>query len=548
MAEDIAPSRQIESADVVVIGSGVAGALAAHQLALAGKSVIILEAGPRLSRARIVERFRAQADKMDFMAPYPSTAWAPHPEYDPPNHYLVQKGEQRFDSQYVRAVGGTTWHWAGSAWRFLPNDFRMRSLYGVGRDWPLDYDALEDDYQRAEQALGVWGPGPEEELDSPRRAAYPMAPLPLSYNEQVIKSALNAHDPRWRVVTEPAARNSLAYDGRPPCCGNNNCMPICPTGAMYNGIVHVDKAERAGARLIENAVVHRLEVGLRKRLSAALYRDAHGVEHRVEGRYFILAANGIETPKIMLMSTARDYPDGIGNSSGMVGRNLMDHPGTGVQFYADRKLWPGRGPQEMTSLIGFRDGEFRARQAGKKIHLSNLSRVDQETRKILDGILDAQALPDPARLNAAIRDRAARFVQFDSFHEILPLPENRVIPSRTAIDAIGIPRPEITYAIDDYVRRGAAHTREIYASAAKALGGTDIRFQDAFAPNNHITGTAIMGRDARDSVVDRDCRSFDHDNLFISGSAVMPTVGTVNVTLTIAALALRIADALKKEI
>ncbi|RXZ38637.1 GMC family oxidoreductase [Oxalobacteraceae bacterium CAVE-383] len=538
-------------ADVVVIGSGVAGALAAHALALAGKSVIMLEAGPRLSRAQVVENFRGQADKTDFMAPYPSSAWAPHPEYHPPNGYLILKGEHRFNSQYIRAVGGTTWHWAGSAWRFLPNDFNMRSLYGVGRDWPLQYGDLENAYQQAEEALGVWGPnlGPNpgpaaESLDSPRRAPYPMTPLPLSHNEASIKSLLNARDARLRMVTEPAARNSLAYDGRPPCCGNNNCMPICPTGAMYNGIVHVDKAERAGARLIENAVVHKLEAGPGQRITAALYKDAQGVEHRIEAKYFILAANGIETPKIMLMSTARDYPDGIGNSSGMVGRNLMDHPGTGVQFYADRKLWPGRGPQEMTSLVGFRDGAFRARQAGKKIHLSNLSRVDQETRKLLD----AEALPDPARLDAAIRDRAARFVQFDSFHEILPQPENRIVPSRTAVDAIGIARPEITYRIDDYVKRSALHTREIYADAARALGGAQIRFLDEFAPNNHITGTAIMGSDARDSVVDKDCRSFDHENLFISGSAVMPTVGTVNVTLTIAALALRIADVLKAEI
>ncbi|MFX5784912.1 hypothetical protein ABTE36_20705, partial [Acinetobacter baumannii] len=90
----------------------------------------------------------------------------------------------------------------------------------------------------------------------------------------------------------------------------------------------------------------------------------------------------IETPKLMLMSTSQDFPKGVGNSSDMVGRNLMDHPGTGVSFYADRKLWPGRGPQEMTSLIGFRDGPFRATQAGKKLHLSNISRIEQETQRI----------------------------------------------------------------------------------------------------------------------------------------------------------------------
>jgi choline dehydrogenase-like flavoprotein len=371
-----------------------------------------------------------------------------------------------------------------------------------------------------------------------------MAPLPLSYNEQTIKSALNNYNPKFKVVTEPVARNSRPYDGRPICCGNNNCMPICPTGAMYNGIVHAEKAEQAGARLIANAVVYKLEVGPTKKIVAALYKDPQNIEHRVEGKYFVLAANGIETPKLMLMSTSRDFPNGVGNSSDMVGRNLMDHPGTGVSFYAAEKLWPGRGPQEMTSLVGFRDGAFRATETGKKIHLSNVSHIDAETQKIFK----AGKLLKPAALDAQIRDRSARYVEFNCFHEILPHPENRIVPSKTATDAIGIPRPEITYAIDDYVKRGAVHTREVYATAAKVLGGTDVEFHDEFAPNNHITGATTMGANASDSVVDKDCRTFDHPNLFISSSSTMPTIGTVNVTLTIAALALRIADQLKKEV
>lgn len=531
-----------QQADIVVVGSGVAGALVAYELARAGKSVLMLEAGPRLPRWEIVERFRNQADKMDFMAPYPSTPWAPHPEYGPPNNYLVLKGEHQFNSQYIRAVGGTTWHWAASTWRFLPNDFKLRSVYGIARDWPIQYQDLERYYGLAEEALGVWGPN-DEDLGSPRSQPYPMTPLPLSFSERTIKDALNAHDASFHVVTEPVARNSRPYDGRPTCCGNNNCMPICPIGAMYNGIVHVEKAEQAGARLIENAVVFKLEVGPNKRIVAARYKDSKGAEHRVEGKWFVLAANGIETPKLMLMSTSQDFPKGVGNSSDMVGRNLMDHPGTGVSFYADRKLWPGRGPQEMTSLIGFRDGPFRATQAGKKLHLSNISRIEQETQRIFK----EGKLIKPADLDARIRDQAARYVQFDSFHEILPLPENRIVPSATEVDAIGIPRPEITYHIDDYVKRSAVHTREVYATAAQVMGGTNVEFHDDFAPNNHITGATIMGADPKDSVVDKDCRTFDHPNLFISSSSTMPTVGTVNVTLTIAALALRIADQLKKE-
>jgi choline dehydrogenase-like flavoprotein len=116
------------------------------------------------------------------------------------------------------------------------------------------------------------------------------------------------------------------------------------------------------------------------------------------------------------------------------------------------------------------------------------------------------------------------------------------------MDAIGIPRPEITYRIDDYVKRSAVHTREVYATAAKVMNATGVEYQDEFAPNNHITGATIMGSDPRDSVVDKDCRTFDHPNLFISSSATMPNVGTVNVTLTIAALALRLSDQLQREV
>ncbi|WP_250461635.1 GMC family oxidoreductase [Microbulbifer litoralis] len=532
-------------ADLVVVGSGVAGALVANQLAAAGKRVVLLEAGPRVPRWKTVERFRNQVDKTDFMRAYRSTAWAPHPEYGAAaNNYLIFKGEHKFDSQYIRAVGGTTWHWAANCWRFLPNDFRVASLYGVGRDWPIDYDQLEPWYQRAELALGVWGPD-DEDLGSPRAQPYPMRPLPLSWNDAQVKRRLNGHNPLWKVVTEPAARNSRPYDGRPTCCGNNNCMPICPIGAMYNGIFHVDKAEQNGAELVENAVVHRLQTE-GDRIAAAHYLDPDGNEHEVRAKCFVLAANGIETPKLMLMSTGGDHPDGVGNRSGMVGRNLMDHPGTGVHFYGDERLWPGRGPQEMTSLVGYRDGDFRRHYAGKKLNLWNISTVDGEADKLF---ADPDRVgTDVLALREQLRDRAARSVTFTSFHEILPLPENRIRPSRDQRDALGIPQPEITYRIDDYVKRSAAHTRQLYAEIARVLGGEQVVFDDHFAPNNHITGSTIMGSRAEDSVVDADCRSFDHPNLFIAGSSVMPTVGTVNVTLTIAALALRLADLLEGEV
>ena len=194
-------------------------------------------------------------------------------------------------------------------------------------------------------------------------------------------------------------------------------------------------------------------------------------------------------------------------------------------------------------MVGFRDGAFRSEYASKKIHLSNLSRTDQVAAELIRH----GPLLLGHDLEAKIRDRAARFVRFDSFHEILPHPENRIVPSANERDAAGIPKPEFTYAMDDYVRKSAVHTREVYAHAAKLLNGEEVKFDDSFANNNHITGTVLMGADPKDSVVDAQCRAHDHPNLFIASSGVMPTVGSVNCTLTIAALALRLAEHLKRE-
>ncbi len=528
------------SADIVVVGSGVAGSLVAHQLALAGASVLLLESAPRLPRGQTVENFRNSPAKDDVSTPYPSTPYAPHPQYSPANHYLLQKGDYPYNAQFLRLVGGTTWHWAAAAWRLLPADFQLKTRYGVGRDWPYPYEVLEPWYSAAEDALGVSGPDASVELGSPRSKPYPMRGLPVSYMDQRFSDVLNANG--FTVVSEPAARNSRPYDHRPTCCGNNNCMPICPIGAMYNGIVHAEKAERAGARLIAQAVVYRVEADNKGLVTAVHYKDPNGNSTRVTGKLFVLAANGIETPKLMLMSSADKFPGGVGNSSDQVGRNLMDHPGVGVTFLANESLWPGRGPMEMTSVVNFRDGAFRSDYAAKKLHVSNAAPTLAVTASLLkDGLTGAE-------LDRQIRNRASRRVTIGSFHEHLPDPGNRIVPSADHKDSLGIAQPEIYYSISDYVKKSAAHTHELYVQIAALFGGDEVAFDDTFAPNHHIMGTTIMGSDAADSVVDADCRTHDHANLFIAGSGVMPSAASVNCTLTIAALSLKLADKLKREI
>ena len=192
-----------QGADVVIVGAGVAGLLAAWKLAQNGVRVIVLEAGPRVSRAEAVQIYREAVAKVP-EAPYPEVDWAPRPTVIDPNHYYVQDGPTFFKSTYERRVGGTTWHWLGTTLRHLPNDFRTQSLYGVGVDWPISYEEMEPWYGAAETALGVAGDS-EQDLGSPRSTHFPQPPLPLTYLDQQLAMAIRPLG--LTVQLTPQARN-----------------------------------------------------------------------------------------------------------------------------------------------------------------------------------------------------------------------------------------------------------------------------------------------------------------------------------------------------
>jgi choline dehydrogenase-like flavoprotein len=253
-----------ETYDVVIVGAGVAGALIGSRLALAGAKVVILESGPRVDRDEAVDRYRGAIAKTP-ESPYPGTDWAPRPDTLDPDLYYVQSGLEKFKSTYERRVGGTTWHWLGTSIRLLPSDFELKTRYGVGVDWPLSYQELEPWYGEAEWELGVAGDS-SLDLGSPRSTDYPMPAIPISYGDQLwVKAAAKLG---LRVEPTPQARNSVEYQGRPACCGNAMCIPICPIQAKYDASYHVKVAEDAGARVMENAVAHRIEVDAEGKVTA----------------------------------------------------------------------------------------------------------------------------------------------------------------------------------------------------------------------------------------------------------------------------------------
>ncbi len=256
------------------------------------------------------------------------------------------------------------------------------------------------------------------------------------------------------------------------------------------------------------------------------------------GRTFIIAANALETPKILLMSTSEKYPNGIANSSGMVGCNLMDHTGLGFNLVTKDEVWPGTGPNALLVMLNARDGAFRSKHASYKTKLRNTAVNNAiATQLIKQGVLGTE-------LFKQIRYQSARQVSIAIDLETLPNPRNRILPSKDKVDAIGIPVPELHFDVDDYWNKGRDAAVEDVKKIAQILDAEVVATDLGKQNREHILGTMIMGDDPRDSVVDANCRTHDHPNLYVAGTSVFPAVGCVNPTLTGAALALRIAGQL----
>jgi choline dehydrogenase-like flavoprotein len=532
--------------DVAIVGSGIAGALIGWRLATEGARVTMLEAGPPVDRSAGPATAFAQLASNVPDAPYPQVPWAPAPATLDPDNYLVQTGPDPFVSNYERRVGGTTWHWLGTMLRLLPNDFHLKSTYGVGADWPLTYEELAPWYETAEQTVGVAGDDAEDN-GAPRGAGYPMPPFPLTYGDQRFAAA--AETLGLRVTATPQARVSVrtGFNGRPQCCGNAFCIPMCPIGAKYDATVHVDLASAAGARVIPNAVVHRLAADGDGRITSVTYRQPDGADETLTARIVMVAAHAIETPKLLLLSRSDALPNGLANSSDQVGRNLMDHPTQLSYAQTIDPVGAYRAPLSTAGIEALRDGPFRSERGAFRIEIGNdgwswpgLNPPGLAAKLIDEGVWGEE-------LYTRVREESIRAVRLAALVEQLPDPASRVTLADD-VDAIGIPRPRVNYVISDYTRRGLAAAREQLGQIFDALGVQWTTHVEQIQGAGHIMGTVRMGTAAAASVTDGYGRTWDHPNLWLAGSGLFPAVGTGNPTLTIAALALRAAPEIARDL
>jgi choline dehydrogenase-like flavoprotein len=494
--------------DVCIVGAGAAGSTLAKELAEAGMSVVVLEAGRWLD---------TQEDFLnDELAMLGTLDWDDRRLSDGENPLKLGR------MNTGRGVGGTTVHFTAMKLRLHPDDFKLSRNEGIGVDWPFDYEDLEPYYDKAEDFVGVSGP---RDMPWPgNRNAYPQGELPLNAGDEVLAEGFEKLGIQWRMT--PHAVLTGEKDGRSPCMFYGFCVQGCKSDAKGSALVTwVPAAVKAGAEFREGCFAVRIDTSNDGRATGVTYLQDGKVRQQSAG-IVIVSGYSIETPRLLLSS-------GVANSSGQVGRNLMVHPAS---------IGYGRFEQPLdnfvTPPVGILSQDPYGTQEGRSFKRGYLlNRYSMFPIEFVTTLLDAHPELWGPRLHE-VMDQYPYWTILTSQNEMLPRPENRVTLSDVT-DANGVPVAKVTMSYDENDRAMLKHSDQCVENVLKAAGAQEV----LMAPGQyHVLGTCRMGEDPATSVVDSYCRSHDVANLFICDGSVFPTVGAVNPSLTIEAIALRTAE------
>jgi len=511
--------KTLEPVDVVIVGAGAAGSVYAAVLAEAGRSVLIIERG--------VDRKPSDL--------YSSQIWARRLKWGSP--HVVEDGPDSIWTNFNsgHGVGGAAIHHYAVWPRMHEEDFRLKSEFGRGLDWPFDYAALRPFYDRVQADVGMSGDA-EKEVWRPPGDPYPLPPVLVSNHGTVLARGFS--ELGLRTAPIPTGILSRPYRGRNACIWDGWCDAGCPIGALANPLVeYLPRARAAGARITVEAHVTRV-------LTDSSGRRATGVEYFTRSgerivqpaSMVVLCAFTLENSRLLLNSGNGRHPDGLANSSGLVGRYLMSHPA--VMVY-------GMFPDEMQNYLGATGGQLLcqdrfAKQGDPGGAFGSRQWEIALVLKPNDILGVAMARPEifGEDLHRFMRDGTRHMGSMVGVCEDQPLRENRISRAEKR-DRHGFPLARVTYTV-------SPDGRKLWHSAAaegvrifRAAGAKDAWHGPP--AGQHIMGGTIMGADPAASVTNAFARCHDVPNLFIGGPSVFPTSSSVNSTFTAMAVAMRSA-------
>lgn len=526
----------LEKVDVLIVGAGASGAAAAWSLADTRMRIVCLEQGGWPDPAKFPSAAKNwEARQLADAAFSPNTRRLPA-------DFPVNDDNSPFKIANFNGVGGGTVLYGGHFPRFHPSDFRVRTLDGVADDWPIDYATLEPFYALNDRMMGVSGLTGDPAY--PQKAP-PMPPLPLGLSGSALGRGFNAHG--WHWWPSDCAIASEDYEGRARCINIGQCSTGCAQGAKGSvDVTYWPWAVRAGVEVRTQCRVREVTCNDDGWATGVIYYDADGMEQFQAAEVVIMACNGVGTPRILLNSISRRFPQGLANSSGLIGKNLMFHPAAHVVGTFDAPQDGYRGSQNWLASQEFYETD--PARGFVRGYTLEASRGRGPALAALGGMMGGQ-IAFGAQHHASFRQTFCRTAGLLVLGEDLPEEHNTVTLDPELKDANGIPAPRIDYCISEnswaMLRHGIARATEVLRSA----GAHDVQDQTPLSAGGwHLMGTARMGLDPETSVVNEWGRSHDVKNLFIIDGSVFVTAAAVNPTNTIQALALYIADAMKQRL
>jgi len=535
--------------NAVVIGAGAAGGIVAKQLATAGMSVVLLERGKWYTAADC-----RKDDLRNQRTCVLGNAFGP-PEEGNPRVWVDTKGVARVvranEGSYqnnAACVGGGTLSYGAQAWRYLPQDFRMKSTYGAPQgssleDWPISYDELEPFYEQAEYEIGVSGDYSGTPFHGPRKRDLPMPPLPPNKEWGILEPA--ARRLGLHPFHIPMARNSVPYNGRGPCMRCRWCVGFaCEVDAKngsQNTVIPI-ALNTGNCELRTECMVKEVQMDDRGRATGVSYFDADGKLQQQPADLVVVSACAIESARLLLNSKSRLHPNGLGNRYDQVGRNLQGHHYTGAVGFFDFETYDDVGPGASIAVSDYNHGTPGLTGGGMlanefirlPIHMTD--RLPAGTPRW--GLAHKQAM----------RHWHKRSIVIMGPTQQIPTAAGRVTVDPGVLDKYGMPVARFEGNVHPHtfdIGEVQARRADAWLKEAGAVSTTLMSWRpELVSASQHQAGTCRMGNDPHSSVVNKHCQIHDVDNVFVIDGSVHVTNGGFNPVLTIMAVAYYASNAL----